>query len=38
MSENSAGAPAPGETGSPRPRLFYGWYIVGAVFLTQTVG
>lgn len=41
MSENSAGAPAPGGTGSPgqgKPRIFYGWYIVGAVFLTQTVG
>ena len=40
MSENSAGAPAPGDAGSPRarPRIFYGWYIVGAVFVTQTVG
>lgn len=40
MSEDSAGAPAPGQTGGPGPRpgIFYGWYVVGAVFVTQTVG
>lgn len=38
MSANSAtGSAAPEPEQAPKPRLFYGWYIVATVFVIQTV-